>query len=240
MNWNLRCGVIIIGSLLWQKYLHDENDNIRLNWRNSHLDVENKILIKVPIRYGRRSNSGIMTMVFSNRMAKRTGFGYVVPLSNKINDQDDLLGECLALSAAEGMNENFVASWGGVLAFLLNDSIIEESIKKEIIKLFRRRKNEVFDINEYKVGKERSCITKSLKLNINWVDPVLDSEKSKINEFHFLLATPTKPMNKIPTYKEIAETINSDIKRKYFINNLTHGIITQDDFEIAKCLIKRD
>lgn len=236
MSWNLRGGVIIIGSLLWQDYLKKEGDGIRLNWRNIHLDMKNKILIKVPIRYGRESGSGIMTMVFSNRMAKRNGFGYIVPFKKKINNQDELLSECKALSKAEGMEGNFVASWGGILAYLLNDLIIEPGVKKEIIKLFETQMKERVDISEYKVEKERSCVTKSLKLNINWVAPVLDSDKNRINEFHFLLATPTKPIDKIPTYEEIAKTIRSDKKRKYFINNLTHGIITHDDFEIVKRL----
>jgi hypothetical protein len=235
MNWSLRAGVIIIGSLFWQNYLENEGDNIRLNWRNSHLDIENKIPIKVPIRYGRKSQSNIMTMVFSNRMAKRNGFGYVIPFKKTINNQDELLCECIALSAAEGMKGSFVVSWGA-LAYLLNDTIIEANIKKEIIKLFRQRKNQGFDILEYKVGRERSCITKSLKLDISWVSPILDTDKSKVDELHFLLATPTKPMTSIPTCKEIAETIKSDKKRNYFINNLTNGIITYDDFEIAKYL----
>src|SRR3990172_3402096 len=123
MNWDLSGGVIIIGSLLWQNYLKEEGDNIRLNWRNCHLDIESKIPVRVPIRYGRKSASGIMTMVFSNRMAKRSGFGYVIPLKRKINNRDELLSECTALSTAEGMKGNFIASWGGVLAYLLNDSI---------------------------------------------------------------------------------------------------------------------
>lgn len=236
MNWNLNCGVIIIGSLLWQTYLHDENDNIRLNWRNSHLNVEDKIPVKVPIRYGRKSKSNIMTMVFSNRMAKKRGFGYVVPFKEKVNNQDQLLCECIALSAAEGMKGNFVVSWGGLLAYLLNESLIATSVKKEIVQLFRQRKNEQFNTLDYKVGREKSCVTQSLKLDIRWLDPISSSDKSRLDQFHLLLATPTKPLERIPTNEEIAETIKSDKKRRYFINNLIHGIVTQDDFEIAKLL----
>lgn len=235
MNWNMKGGVIIIGSLLWQDYLENEGDNIRLNWRNNHLDIENKIPIKVPIRYGRRSSSNIMTMVFSNRMANKNGFGYVVPFKKKINNQDELLCEVIALSAAEGMKGKFVSSWG-ILAYLLNNSIIEADKKKEILKLFKQRRNAGFDLHEYKVGRERSCITKSSKLDINWVIPILESDKSKINELHFLLATATKPMKNIPSIEEIADTIKLDKKRKYFINNLTNGIITYNDFEISKLL----
>lgn len=235
MNWNLRGGVIIIGSLLWQNYLRKQNNTIRLDWRNSQVDIENKIPVRVPIRYGRISDGNIMTMVFSNRMAKRNGFGYVVPFKKNINNLDDLLCECLALSKAEGMGENFVKNWG-VLAYLLNDSIIEKNIKKEIINFFRRHKNAEFDILKYKVGRERSCITKSLKLNINWVMPTFNRDKSKIDDFHFLLATPTMPLDNVPTYEEIADTIRSDKKRNYFINNFTNGIITYDDFKIIKYL----
>jgi len=176
-----------------------------------------------------------MTMVFSNRMARENGFGYVVPFTKEINSKDELLREALALSNAEGMKENFVCSWG-VLAYLLNDSIIGVEQKREIVKLFRQRKNGKFDILEYKVGRERSCVTKSLKLDINWVVPILDRDRQKVDEFHFLLATATKPMDRIPSTKEIAETIKSDSERKYFINNLINGIITYNDFEISKFL----
>jgi hypothetical protein len=222
MSLNLKAGVIIIGSLLWQDYLYNQGDDIRANWRSAHLDLNNKIPVKVPIRYGRKSRSNIMTMVFSNRMARKTGFGYVVPFKKIINNKDELLCEAIALSAAEGMNGNFVSSWG-VLAYLLNDSIIDVIQKKEIATLFRKKRNAKFDIREYKVGKERSCISKSLKLDINWVAPVSGNDKQKIDEFHF-------------THKEIAQTIKTDIQRKYFINNLINGIITHDDFEIAKLL----
>ncbi len=236
MNWGLRGGVLIIGSLLWQNHLVKEGDNIRLDWRNSHLDVENRIPVKVPIRYGRKSKSGIMTMVFSNRMARRNGFGYVAPLKKRINNRDELLSECTALSIAEGMRGDFVASWGGILAFLLNDSIVEAGMKREITRLFKQQKNEGVDVLQYKVGRERSCITKSLRLDINWVAPISAGDRSRLDELHILLATPTKPLDRIPTYKEIAETVRSDRQRHYFMNNLENGIITHDDFEIAKHL----
>jgi hypothetical protein len=128
-----------------------------------------------------------------------------------------------------------VRSWG-VLSYLINDAKIDQSLKREIIKLFRQRKNAPFDINEYRVGKERSCISKSLKLDINWVAPVSGKDQQEVDKFHFLLATATKPDNKLPTYQEVAQTIKSDKQRKYFINNLMSGIITHDDFEIAKLL----
>ncbi len=235
MGWDFKGGVIIIGSLLWQDYLENPGDDIRAKWRRARLDFENKIPVRMPIRYGRKSASNIMTMVFSNRMARKKGFGYVVPFKTRINNQDELLCEAIALSAAEGMKGNFVRSWG-VLTYLLNDSNVDSNRKQEFIRLFRQRKNTKFDIKEYKVDRERSCVSKSLKLDIDWVTPVSEIDKPKIDEFHFLLATATKPDKNIPTYNEIAQTIRTDTQRKYFINNLTNGIITHDDFEIAKLL----
>ena len=66
--------------------------------------------------------------------------------------------------------------------------------------------------------------------------PVSGNDKQQIDEFHFLFATATRPDNKLPSHKEIAQTIQADIQRKYFINNLINGIITHDDFETAKLL----
>ena len=234
MDWNFKSGVIIIGSLLWQDYLEIEGDNIRLHWRNSHLEINNKIPVKLPIRYGRKSSSNIISMVFSNRMQNKKGFGYVVPFKNKINNLDELLCETVALSTAEGLKGKFVAKWG-VLTYMFNDLIINEK-KKEIVKFFKKRKNSDFDITEYKTGRERSCITKSLKLDIGWIEPIVSKNKNELDRFHFLLAIATKPVNPIPSLKEIAESIKADNKRKYFLNNLINGIITYDDFEISKFL----
>ena len=119
---------------------------------------------------------------------------------------------------------------------MLNDLLIDADQKKEIVSAFRQRKNAEFDVLDHKVGRERSCVTSSLKLNINWVAPILEGDRSKLNELHFLLATTTKPLERLPSPKEIAEMIKSDTDREYFLNNLRIGIITREDFEISKFL----
>jgi hypothetical protein len=238
MSWNLKGGVIIIGSLLWQDYLHEKGDHIRRNWREAHLDVDNRIPVKLPIRYGRKSGKPgweIMTMVFSNRMARKHGFGLIVPLQKRITSTDEILGEAVALSTAEGMEGDFVRSWG-ILTYLLNDLLVDVNQKKKIVSAFMERKNAEFNVLDYRVGRERSCVTNSLALNINWVAPILESDRPKIDDLHFLLATATKPMDSIPSPKDIAEKIKSDTDRKYFLNNLRNGIITRDDFEISRFL----
>ncbi|MDA3915417.1 MAG: hypothetical protein PF690_00385 [Deltaproteobacteria bacterium] len=235
MAWNLRGGVLIIGSLLWQKNLTDDDTSVRLDWRNGRLDLENRIYIKAPIRYGRKSKDGITTMIFSNKMKNKKGFCYVIPFKKAINNKDELLCEAISLSCAEGMKGNFVRRWG-VLTYLFNNTI-DNDAKKAIVQLFRKRKkNKKFDIEEYKVSGEKNCLTKSLKLNIDWPEPVLEKDKDLLNKFHFLLATATKPQNPAPNLSEISESVKSDMKRMYFINNMINGIITAEDFEISKLL----
>lgn len=236
MNWNLKSGVLIIGSLLWQDYLDEKDDNIRHNWRLARLDMDNKIPIKVPIRYGRISRYGTPTMIFSNKMKSKLGFAYLVPFKSVINNDAQLTLETNSLSAAEGMKGNFVTNWG-VLTYLLNEQKIDKAIKSEIISLFKKRKNQAFKPEEYKSGKEKACITSSLKLDINWIESLDPSDQKKINQFDFLLATATKPENKVVTLQQIAAGIKADNDRKYFLNNLSHGIVTQEDFEISKLII---
>lgn len=58
-TFNLKGGVLIIGSLLWQDYLNKLGDDIRKTWRVKHLLVDSKIMISVPIRYGRYSDISV-------------------------------------------------------------------------------------------------------------------------------------------------------------------------------------
>lgn len=238
MNWGLKSGVIVIGSLLWQDYLEKQGDNIRVNWRNSNLDMESKIPVRVPIRYGRISqNKGIPTMIYSNRMKNRPGFGYAIPFQNSINNAEELLKEAIALSVAEGMKGNFIRKWGA-LSYLLNENRIDSRLKKEIIKIFKNRKEMDLNIDEYKVLREKSCLTKSLKLNIDWLQPIDSKDRDSLDRFDFLMAVVTQPLpnDRLLSFDEIAQRVASDNERRYFINNLGNGIITQDDFEISKRL----
>jgi hypothetical protein len=236
MDNKLNSGVLIIGSLLWQDYTHEKGDNIRLNWRNTRLSLADKIAVKIPIRYGRLSgskNSKVPTMIFSNKMQNKLGIGYVVPFKSVINNYDQLLCEAMELSVAEGMMGNFVKDWG-VLAYLVNENKINKETKKEIIKLFKQRKNQQFIPKEYKVGREKSCVTSSLKLDINWPQALIPSDQIKLNQFDFVLGTATNPKNEVVTIDTIAKKIAADKDRRYFLNNISNGIITYEDFDIAK------
>ena len=130
------------------------------------------------------------------------------------------------------MRGKFVTSWG-VMSYLLNEKKVSKQNKKEIVSFFRKRKNQNFNIGEYKINGERSCLTKSLKLDINWIEPILKSDQDKVDSFDVVFATATKPESTRPSTKILAEKILDDTDRMYFLNNIAIGIITQEDFEIS-------
>ena len=231
----LKGGVIIIGSLLWQDHLNEKGDNIRLNWRNNNLDMDNKIPVKIPIRYGRISQSNIPTTVYSNQMSNKLGYGYVIPFKKKINNIDELLKETTALSVVEGLKGNFVRKWG-VLTYLLNDNKITGELKNNIVAFFKKRKNMDFNINDYGINGEKSCVTSGLELNIDCVKPINNEDILELDNFDILLATATKPNLQLNETKKLAGLIKVDTKRYYYINNISNGIITNDDNEISKLL----
>src|SRR5258705_2850708 len=93
-KFNLKGGVLIIGSLLWQDHLNKLGDDIRKTWRAEHLLMDNKIMVSVPIRYGRFSDKNkIYTMVFSKKLTKKeSGTGWFVPFSKPcITTETELL-----------------------------------------------------------------------------------------------------------------------------------------------------
>jgi hypothetical protein len=118
--FKLKGGVLIIGSLLWQDHLSKLGDDIRKSWRADHLLTESKIMVKVPIRYGRLSDKdNIFTMTFSKSVSNSNcGTGYFIPFSKSIIISEiELINEALALSVAEGMRGRFVGhpdNWGAL------------------------------------------------------------------------------------------------------------------------------
>ena len=63
----IKCAVLIIGSLFWDLHQGDQDD-LRKNWRRDRLSMKDKLHVKVPIRYGRlseKNNEKQYTMVFS-------------------------------------------------------------------------------------------------------------------------------------------------------------------------------
>lgn len=142
---------------------------------------------------------------------------------------------CNALCAAEGMKEKFIANWG-VLGYMINKSRLEKSVVKSIKKIFKDKIPEPLETSVYKVGREKSCISKTLELTIPWIAPVSGGDQTKMDDFDFLLGTATRPTTPAPNVQEIARLIKSDTERKYFLNNIKNGIVTHEDFKIATYL----
>ena len=251
-KWYLTGGVIIIGSLLWEDHLNNIlpiNNYIRNNWRKYHIENISKIMVKLPIRYGRCSDRNIFTMVFSNNCQRykrtRLGTGYIYQFkTNPITNFKQIICEARAMSIAEGMNGNF---WGGNrdiwgnMGILFNTSKIEKIIKNEILCKWAK---EFFDNNgnskmgNFKFSNERPCLTNKGELTIKWVEPVDEKDSNQVSNFDFLIATATVPNHKVnnydkyPEYDVIANSVKSDTDRYYFINNVLSGISTFQDNKI--------
>ncbi len=110
-NLNLKGGALIIGSLFWQNDLDTQSkDGIRKDWRAKSLK-KTLFKVKLPIRYGRLSQGGIYTMVFSKEceVNNQFGLGYIKPLRNdSLNTWDEIEKEVIEMSHAEGLKGRFI------------------------------------------------------------------------------------------------------------------------------------
>ena len=103
----MNAGVILIGSLFWDKHRNGFRD-IRKNWRKNFLDFQNAFRVRLPIRYGRKSTGDIFTMVFSTSLerSRNLGIAYVAPFkSNPINKYEQLEIEALEFDRPTGLGQ---------------------------------------------------------------------------------------------------------------------------------------
>jgi len=238
---NVKGGVLIIGSLLWQDHKdNDKKDNLRKLWRERQLLREQRIMVKIPIRYGRLTTKDkIYSMVFSNSCARnKKGTCYFIPFrKTPISHFVDLLKEAREISIAEGMNGNFLARskddkvWC-VLGILLNPTI-NKQIEGKLLRFWTKNIESQgdFDPQDFRMGYEKPCIYKNGKLNIDW--PIsLDKRNNEIlNSYDFIIATATVPTG-YPSIEELKKNVEVDKSRYYFIENYNSGITTFQDIEI--------
>lgn len=231
-------GVLTIGSLYWRK------DTIREEWRSSHLSLETKIYVKVPIRYGRLSRAGTMTMVLSKTVEtqNRLGRAYVLPFKKEINSSDDIKNEFKGLWMAES-NKKVESSqymllgektiWG-VIGVLLNPDINVE--KKDFILDICAGYMEEVDYFEPKdfVDDEEPFIAGNGELQIKWPRACEEIDQSRLNSMDFILVTCTKHNvhTKDVVSKAVACIKNSAEAEGYFDENCKNKIVTDWDEEI--------
>jgi len=236
---NLKGGVLIIGSLLWQDYLTIQGDDIRKTWRAERLLVDNKIMVRVPIRYGRFSKKNdLFTMTFAKSVSKRKfGTGYFVPFSKpNITTTDELFNEATALSTAEGMNGQFHANWGATLGLLFNDKRVDKKIQKSLTAEWQAKiLSTNFNNQSYKLENEQPCIKANGLLNFAWTLPVDQRQIELLNSYDFILATVTQP-TEYPLLKDLSKNVRSDKTRFYFVENYKNGITTFQDISILNLL----
>jgi hypothetical protein len=237
MNYNLKGGVLIIGSLLWQDDRDSKDDGIRKRWRENRLDLDKSITVSLPIRYGRFSGSEkkgnqTYTMVFDSSLPnEKFGKAKVVPFKRSITNWEQLQDEVRALLEAEGNGISFIK---GNDAWCICCIAFNKNVSKE-------KKNDVFDkwsqaLSENQSGSKYfsqnpasySCTSQG-ELEIPW--PV------ELKGLDFLIATSTQSRNRNGiselTIQEIADHVPN---REYLKPNISHGITTYQDDEILKAL----
>lgn len=233
MNFNV--GILIIGSLIWDKREHRES------WRRDRLQVGPGIPVSAPIRYGRISQerSKTYTMVFSNELLpSRLGWALVVPCRCTVSTVDQLVSEAEALWAAEqsklSIQRAISATWGAVGLLLnpkqtaLHDMKAGWSLRVEA----ERQRYEGFR----HAANEQPAVGPDGILSIPWPSP----ESGAPLNVDVLLATATVPCLNNGSYatpQVIADAWNRAPKeQRYFDENRRVGITTADDYRIMKYL----
>lgn len=245
----LRGGVIIIGSLLWEEDLDPKKrDNIRSNWREGCLRMSDKIMVKLPIRYGRWSGKReAYTMVFSANCARRNrlGTGFIVPMKRRIKATGELICQARMMAEAEGMNRCFRMNWA-LMSILLNPGLSSET-QQAVLKTWEgvlTADGAGLDWTGYRVGAERPIIGQRGELRIRWPRSADPRNQARIDAIHFLIAASTKPSHecgcdRYPSIREIAESVRRDKERCYFRNNYRSGIKTYQDERVIKPLSRK-
>jgi len=232
----IKGGVIIIGSLIWEDHLNNKKaDNIRKEWRRQNL-INQPTLTKVPIRYGRESQTreDTYTMIFSKSCEDNLGQGLILPFNQDIITFEGLERQAIALAIAEGIykadNLRLTSNWGSV-GLLINPKLNEtdfaskELIKKKWADIYHSYSDTFIDDN-YKTNDENSSpITQDGFLNITW--------QTEMDAFDLLVATPVIPKPKsLLTANDIAKRMIDKNYQTYFQSNKRHRIATAVDDEI--------
>jgi len=222
-----KAGVLIIGSLLWDKG--------RQAWRDARLDMSQSELVSAPIRYGRRSGERrghTYTMVFSR--GAQAGHARVVLCSRAISSAEDLIVESLKLWEAEALSSDsgrIASSWGRV-ALLCNPN------RKSPVDLLNAWAERVGREKNYRsisqATDEGALVSKDGILQIDWPRRV---EGEAAIDLDLLLVTANDPTltGTPPVYPSVETIVGAwngadEEHAEYFWKNTDYGIRTfQDD-----------
>lgn len=232
----LDVGVLIIGSLLW--------DKDRKQWRDEQLDCDQSELVSAPIRYGRLSGKRrghTHTMVFSR--SAPAGHARVVRCSHVISSADDLITEALHLWEAEELSRNtgrIAASWGCVALFCNPERGIPEDLLKAWAQRVRREHGYG---NVSQLADEGTLLSKGGMLQIDWPHCVAGGVPVDLDLLLVTANDPTLTGNPLsyPTVGTIVDAWNRAAPEhaEYFWKNIDNGITTFQDGEISAALRPR-
>jgi hypothetical protein len=228
----MKGAVLIIGSLLWENEensLNKEQGKQRAKWREN-IDIDKKIAVQVPIRYGRKSTSKscTYTMLISNSVSE-LGTAFLIPYKKETGNFEEFQCQALELSEAERIStedypKRLKASWGAVgVAFNKSREKQFDAIKKKWHQEFTS-----FDNSDYKIGNEQPSINENGELNFVFDIP---------EDIDYVFATPVKPnISEYPTIDRIVEAIIESKPKydTYVKENFKNGIRVQDDEEIIR------
>ena len=232
MDFNLKGGVLIIGSLYWQDHLTVEGDYIRKDWRNSRLDLERFLDVNAPIKYGRFSKAGSYTMIFDGDLsAGQFGVGKFCPFKKDTTNWDDLHKEATLLSVAEGMNGDLIAgdyAWS-VCGILFNPKL-EKKLKEEILEKWREQLSQhVRGYKKLDSAPSSYSMNNKGEFDFPWPDG--------LNDYDFLIGTASKPKFRQGVTELTVDEISNHVpNRHYFLPNRKHSITTYQDDEILEIL----
>jgi hypothetical protein len=235
----MRAGVITIGSLFWSDHPS------RTQWRSERLREAESFRVRVPIRYGRKSQSraNTYTMVFSRLcLWKSHGLGtaHIIRIAREITDADDLIDEAEYLWAAErksqSREEAISSSWGRV-------ALLANPVSDIPDQFFNRWAERISREPQYgscrHTLREGNVVSDDGRLRIPWPQELANNQLP----FDLLLSTATSPTltGHPPTYpriRHIARAWNQAPREyaSYFWNNRKNGIHTYQDERIIEYL----
>jgi hypothetical protein len=234
-----RVGVVLIGSLYWRDVPS------RKSWRESRLEPKKGYLATAPIRYGRLSNSGTYTIVFSRGLkGSRSGAAWVVPCRQPVSTVEELIVEAKHLWTAERSagksDDRIAASWGCVALLVRPGLTLAPPFLNGWSEQVRREK-QYGNIPQTK--KEGILVDAEGLLRIDWPKPIGSKSQAKLD---LLLVTANHPTfrgssRRYPTPRMITEAWSAaadDQAFEYFRENRRHSICTFEDQKILQRLRK--
>lgn len=217
----MRCGILIVGSLLWD----DPNGGQRADWREARLDQGAAVRVATPIRYGRKSSSRADTFTMISSPSDPVGEAAILPCRGSIATLDDLVVEAKALWQAEARAREpgpISDGWGcvGVMFATTAAHLSEE-----------------WSVHFRKCGaRQVSVVDADGILEIEW-PAGLDGHAA---DFDLILVTATRPAKMLPSAEEVADAWIERGSEEYFLNNVKHGIRTAADSDIWKRIKERE